>query len=414
MNTGGYTALATKGVSSMLSSTLWRAFATPVTYVLIFILLGTAIMQIRYVNKALQRFDSTQVIPIQFVMFTLCVILGSAVLYRDFEKTTAEQAGKFVGGCLLTFFGVFLITSGRGQSEDDDDALSDIEGVEETISLAHQEGNPQGSADQQSITTPLPRSRRSSKHSRAGYFEPVASSPLAEDDDTPLFHPVGHGSTPSSVGPESASLLGNRWVQPQATTPPGRGIRTMSADSLMTGAAVLAPSRSHPVTPMRDVQAMPGYQPDQLLTPQNRANTIGPGQHHRTGTFISPSPLASTVTTVMKDGILRDKQALAQKSSVRHIRSRIRASLFFNEDGSGVAGPAGVPTSEDNLARGVHQEDNQSFHETDGNEDYGRMRSRSLSDALGDLFKPKKRRTGEADADVERADVNDTLPGPSN
>ncbi|KAH8910088.1 DUF803-domain-containing protein, partial [Coniochaeta sp. PMI_546] len=110
---GGYTALSTKGVSSMLSSTFLGAFTTPVTYVLVLVLLGTAIMQVRYVNRALQRFDSTQVIPIQFVMFTLCVIIGSAVLYRDFERTTARQAAKFVGGCLLTFFGVFLITTGR-------------------------------------------------------------------------------------------------------------------------------------------------------------------------------------------------------------------------------------------------------------------------------------------------------------
>ncbi|OTB07128.1 hypothetical protein M426DRAFT_54052, partial [Hypoxylon sp. CI-4A] len=135
---GGYTVLTTKGVSSMLSSTLFRAFTTPVTYALIVILLGTAVMQVRYVNKALQRFDSTQVIPIQFVLFTLSVIIGSAVLYRDFERTTTEQAAKFVGGCLLTFFGVFLITSGRPR-QDDEDQLSDDENVEETIGLRDQE-----------------------------------------------------------------------------------------------------------------------------------------------------------------------------------------------------------------------------------------------------------------------------------
>lgn len=371
-------------------------------------------MQIRYVNKALQRFDSTQVIPIQFVMFTLCVILGSAVLYRDFEETTAKQAGKFIGGCLLTFFGVFLITSGREQSEDDEDALSEAEGVEETIGLAHQEGTPQASADRQSITTCLPRSRRSSKHSRVGYFEAAGTFPPEEEVDAPLSYHGSHGSTPSSLGPDPASLLDNRWIQAQPTTPPGRGIRTLSDDTLMRGSAVLTPCRSSPATPMRDGQLMPSYHPDQPVTPQNRANTIGPGQHHRSGTFISPSPLASTVTTVMKDGILRDKKALAQKSSMRHIRSRIRASLFFNEDGSGdIAGPAGVPASEDNLARGVYQEDNQGFHETDGNQDSGRTRSRSLSDTLGDLFKPKKRRTGEADVDVERPGGSDTLPGPS-
>ncbi|RYP92224.1 hypothetical protein DL770_001643 [Monosporascus sp. CRB-9-2] len=135
---GGYTALTTKGVSSMLSSTLLKAFATPVTYGLLFVLIVTAVMQVRYVNKALQRFDSTQVIPIQFVLFTLSVIMGSAVLYRDFERTTETQAAKFVGGCLLTFFGVFLITSGR-PPQDEEDQLSDDENVEETIGLRHRE-----------------------------------------------------------------------------------------------------------------------------------------------------------------------------------------------------------------------------------------------------------------------------------
>lgn len=86
-------------------------------------------MQIRYLNRALQRFDSTQVIPTQFVLFTLSVIIGSAVLYRDFESTTATQAGKFIGGCALTFTGVYLITSGRTplveESElDEEEALS--------------------------------------------------------------------------------------------------------------------------------------------------------------------------------------------------------------------------------------------------------------------------------------------------
>ena len=150
--------MATKGVSSMLSATLWRAFTTPVTYVLLLILLGTAIMQVRYVNKALQRFDSTQVIPIQFVMFTLCVIIGSAVLYRDFERTSGEQASKFVGGCLLTFFGVFLITSGRASDDDDEENLSDAEGIEETINLSEQtHGTPH---------TPVPSRRRDSDRSR--------------------------------------------------------------------------------------------------------------------------------------------------------------------------------------------------------------------------------------------------------
>jgi hypothetical protein len=133
-NTGGYTALSTKGVASMLSYTLWRAITFPVTYLLATILIFTAIMQIKYINRALQRFDATQVIPVQFVTFTLSVILGSAILYRDFERTSGEDAGKFVGGCAMTFLGVWFITSGRKQRDGEDDEDRELEG-DEAINL---------------------------------------------------------------------------------------------------------------------------------------------------------------------------------------------------------------------------------------------------------------------------------------
>ncbi|KAK4153743.1 magnesium transporter NIPA-domain-containing protein [Chaetomidium leptoderma] len=212
---GGYTALATKGVSSMLSSTLLGAFTTPITYALLFVLLFTAIMQVRYLNKALQRFESTQVIPIQFVLFTLSVITGSAVLYRDFERTTSEQAIKFVGGCLLTFFGVFLITSGRPRQDDDDEAtLSDAEGIEETIGLAEQDrGAPP--------TLPRPRradaqtsrgsSRGSSRASRLSFSAgfPTSRAPPSVSSQKPLIDDEEEEEEDEDHA--DAPLLGNPW-----------------------------------------------------------------------------------------------------------------------------------------------------------------------------------------------------------
>ena len=123
----------------MLSDSLWRAFTFPITYLLILVLVTTALLQIRYVNRALQRFNSTQVIPTQFVLFTISVIIGSAVLYRDFESATVDRIGKFIGGCLLTFLGVYLITSGRASGDDADDEGEDGE-EENTIGLIDEEG----------------------------------------------------------------------------------------------------------------------------------------------------------------------------------------------------------------------------------------------------------------------------------
>ncbi|KAK8213184.1 hypothetical protein M8818_002482 [Zalaria obscura] len=137
---GGYTALSTKGVASLLSNTVWRVVTFPITYLLVAVLITTAVLQIKYVNRALQRFDSTQVIPVQFVLFTLSVIIGSAVLYRDFERESAQNAGKFVGGCALTFLGVWFITSRRDKSPSNDEDEELDEENEDTIDLQDEEG----------------------------------------------------------------------------------------------------------------------------------------------------------------------------------------------------------------------------------------------------------------------------------
>ncbi|POR33607.1 NIPA-like protein 2 [Tolypocladium paradoxum] len=396
---GGYTALATKGVSSMLSSTLWRAFATPVTYALILILLVTAVMQIRYVNKALQRFDSTQVIPIQFVLFTLCVILGSAILYRDFEKTTAKQAGKFVGGCLLTFFGVFLITSGRQQHDDDEDLLSDDEDVEETIGLTHHEGATPSPVPAQDVPTPKSQSRRSSRLSRVSFAETAKpGSPLSEAGIPSIRH-SGATSTPDLLGGESSPLLDNPWRQSwDASSSPTRGTRMLSADSVLHGSVVM----STPATPLGDSPVPPTYPTDRPVTPRPNSGVSRTASHHRSKTFISPSPLSSTVTTVVKDAFLRENDnSLAHRSSMRRIRSSIRASLFFNdedddEDGEGGRGQAAVPAPDDHLPRAPREQEADETLE----EDAGRRRSRSVSDALGDFFRPTKKKKSSATSDI--------------
>lgn len=134
---GGYTVLSTKGISSLLSTSLYHIFTMPIAYLFAGVLISTAIMQIKYVNRALQRFDSTQVIPTQFVLFTLSVIIGSGILYRDFEKIGQDRLSKFVFGCGFTFWGVYLITSGRATKGEEDDEHITEEGC---ISLIEEEG----------------------------------------------------------------------------------------------------------------------------------------------------------------------------------------------------------------------------------------------------------------------------------
>lgn len=376
--------MATKGVSSMLSSTLWRTFTTPVTYVLIFILLVTAVMQIRYVNRALQRFDSTQVIPIQFVLFTLCVILGSAILYRDFEKTTGEQAIKFVGGCLLTFFGVFLITSGRQAQEDVEDLLSDDEDVEETIGLTRQESSGRA----QDLPTPPSRSRRSSRLSRVSFAETTKPGSPPDDADVPSLGPLEAAGGPADwLDGESSPLFGSPWRDSYIdSAPPPRGTRTLSADSAMTAA-----STSVKPIPPPPTRGLTHPHTDRPVTPRNNSSTSRASSHRHSKMFISPSPLSSTVTTVVKDAFLRGHDmASGKRTSLRRIRSSIRASLFFHDEEN-----KGVAHHEQFAALVSDDDGRRAAAAVDSDDENPRHRmSRSVSDALGDFFRSRRKRPG--------------------
>ncbi|ORY76361.1 magnesium transporter NIPA-domain-containing protein [Protomyces lactucae-debilis] len=128
---GGFTALSTKGVSSLLSILLVNAFKYPIFYIMAAVLIATAVLQVTYLNRALARFDSTQVIPTQFVLFTISTILGSAILYQDFARMSTKTIATLIGGCLLTFLGVWLISSGRSVPSSRDAEASTPEPISE-------------------------------------------------------------------------------------------------------------------------------------------------------------------------------------------------------------------------------------------------------------------------------------------
>lgn len=123
---GGFTVLSTKALSTLLTMEWIKIFTEWITYPIIAILLGTGIGQIRYLNRALMRFDSKVVVPAQFVFFNLSAILGSAILYGDFKEATFHQLVTFFYGCATTFGGVYLIARSTG-SQDEESAISDPE-----------------------------------------------------------------------------------------------------------------------------------------------------------------------------------------------------------------------------------------------------------------------------------------------
>lgn len=55
---GGFTVLSTKALSSLLSTIFLNLFKRPIGWILLVVLVGTSILQVKYLNRALMRFES--------------------------------------------------------------------------------------------------------------------------------------------------------------------------------------------------------------------------------------------------------------------------------------------------------------------------------------------------------------------
>ena len=338
---GGYTALSTKGIASLLTYSLYKVVTFPISYLLLAVLVFTAVMQIKYVNRALQRFNSTMVIPTQFVMFTISVIVGSAILYRDFERESPEDAGKFVGGCALTFFGVWCITSGRKSEQSDD--YEDDEG-DDGISLADEEGvmpevrEHDGSSRNMSlvansINAPSLRRAQTAEigslpkvHVRAPTFGTTPPGALDWNKYLPEMQP----GTASAVHQDPGALNGNGKDNANPKKP------VMHAT---TSAPVVpqTPNASlRPNTPLSRTPSGPPERPSPQRTPLNRGQTVNdpvvPQRLLERTSSLRLGPLTSPLSGSLA-AIVADEMRRSQLGSMkRRISNRPRRPTDRDED----------------------------------------------------------------------------------
>lgn len=426
---GGYTALSTKGIASLLSNTIWRVVTFPITYLLVAVLVSTAVMQIKYINRALQRFDATMVIPTQFVLFTLSVIVGSAILYRDFERETAEDAGKFVGGCALTFLGVWCITSGRsddggGDEEDgdEDDAISlvDEEGVQPEIRDGATSTTKRISFMTGSSSPQLKRVRTGDSLAPSLIITPD----LQPADDSPERIADLGPAQQAAIHTESMAQLPRPSLDP--TKPPAFHATT-SAPIVPTKADLS--SNFRPRTPLNRYTSTPaGPHPSLRGSPtssklQGGLIPIPPQDQHRlsvAGLLPGPlmSPLSSSLAAIVADSLRRgiDSPASTLRRNASH-RKRQRGntgSLATLPDGDGTRRPSTALLQRHSISSDTLTfEDSTEGHEEMDADELASLRKaagsppqgrvRSLSATVADLFgSSSKQRPRNGSRDSER------------
>jgi hypothetical protein len=344
-------------------------------------------MQIKYVNRALQRFDATQVIPVQFVMFTLSVILGSAILYRDFERTSGEDAGKFVGGCALTFLGVWFITTGRPRRVDDEEDEDREPEPEDAINLMAERyrdsiSGASGGAGGDTRRSSTLRAVSPPRNILSRYLDDDASRPTTPNIKvTPDTSARPHDDRPATTDMTS-SMLANPWSSDShldLTNPPL--IQRHTSTPVLPSEAAPPPlaSRSNPdIAPPRTPTR--GKSHDQIPTTPDTSHShlrrlrtgerIGTlGRNSIPGPLLA-SPLSTTLSAMVQDlkrgGSIRNKDA---DGAGRRRESVLGIGSSEMDD------TIGEPLSR----RRTHNDDESSSRPS--------MRGRSFSGTLNELWK---------------------------
>ncbi|RUS87237.1 hypothetical protein EGW08_004989 [Elysia chlorotica] len=110
---GSLTVMGCKGVGVAITATArgHNEFTNWLTYVLLGVVVVCILLELNYLNKALDTFNTAVVTPINYVLFTSCVIIGSAILFQEFFKMEVLDIIGDACGFLIVIVGIFLLNA---------------------------------------------------------------------------------------------------------------------------------------------------------------------------------------------------------------------------------------------------------------------------------------------------------------
>ncbi|RZC12590.1 putative magnesium transporter NIPA2 isoform B [Glycine soja] len=109
--TGSITVMSVKAVSIAMKLTLEgnNQFIYFQTWFFTIIVIGCCLLQINYLNKALDTFNTAVVSPIYYVMFTSFTIFASIIMFKEWDTQDASQIATEVCGFITILSGTFLL-----------------------------------------------------------------------------------------------------------------------------------------------------------------------------------------------------------------------------------------------------------------------------------------------------------------
>lgn len=109
--TGSLTVMCVKAVGIALKLTFERSnqFVYFETWFFTIVMVICCVLQINYLNKALDTFNTAVVSPVYYVMFTTLTIIASIIMFKDWANQSATQIATELCGFVTILSGTFLL-----------------------------------------------------------------------------------------------------------------------------------------------------------------------------------------------------------------------------------------------------------------------------------------------------------------
>lgn len=131
---GGITVVCAKALSTFLRLTLMgeSQFGNWLPVALVLALAAAIVTQLRYLNLAMARFGNSQVVPVYYVLFTICAMTSGVIMYKEFDSLHLNNLPFFVG-VGATMSGVFLVARETEAAESDKSEFGKSAGIEDVV-----------------------------------------------------------------------------------------------------------------------------------------------------------------------------------------------------------------------------------------------------------------------------------------
>ncbi|KAK1411141.1 hypothetical protein QVD17_37685 [Tagetes erecta] len=108
---GSLTVMCVKavGIAMKLSFSGSNQFIYFQTWFFTVLLFGFILLQLNYLNKALDTFNTAVISPVYYVMFTSLTILASMIMFKNWDHQNASQIITEISGFVTIFSGTFLL-----------------------------------------------------------------------------------------------------------------------------------------------------------------------------------------------------------------------------------------------------------------------------------------------------------------